>query len=155
MFHFSLSTLLRLRALREGQKLAALQRANAELRRCQVELGQLGALKREALTSAAERIICAGEIQFARDVAALLRTLEKVKVETTRSLSIERDRQESAFSRARIEREILERLREHQQEAYAVEERRREQRYSDEMHSLIHGNQTGQSVPSCPADSAE
>jgi flagellar export protein FliJ len=155
MFHFSLSSLLRLRALREGQKLAALQRANVELRRSQDELEQLGALKREALTSAAERITCAGEIQFARDVAALLRTLEKGKAENTRTLGIERDRQQAIFSRARIEREILERLREHQQEAYLVEERRRDQRYSDEMHSLIHGNQTGQTVPSCPADSAE
>ena len=155
MFRFSLSTLLRLRALREGQKLAALQRASAELRRSQDELEQLGALKRETLASAAERITCAGEIQFARDVAAQLRKLETAKMESTRSLSVERDRQEAAFSLARIEREILERLREHQQEAYAVEERRREQHYADEVHSLIHGNQTGQSVPSCPADSAE
>lgn len=135
-FQFRLATLLRLREDTRDERraeLAEVQQADEELRarltRLQAEQRQLQSECREA---AAPGVIDISRLAESEAYAATLREQEADLQRQRETLAIEIERRREALLEAEREVQTLEKLREHQADAYRQEENRREGKRLDE-----------------------
>lgn len=151
MFRFSLATLLRIRLLREEQERALLQEAQSKLSSAISEVARLHNLRKQAIETVPPSCVTAAELQFVRMCGDVVLGAEKNAKQGALDQERRCDEQRKRYSSARMQKEILEKLRDRQKEQYAVEERRQEQRRLDEAYTVTRGNTDRQALPSNPA----
>jgi flagellar export protein FliJ len=133
-FQFSLDSVLRLRRSEQRQQELILHCANEQVSRVAGELENLRSEARRIRSdSNAQARITAAEIQFDQLRCEILAVR---CAETTGRLLTVQERRTAAlkeFQRVWQNREVLDTLREHERQAYALEESRREQRAQDDL----------------------
>ena len=135
-FHFRLATLLRLREDARDERrveLADSQRADAEL---EMQLSRLQAEQRqlqgECRKAAAPGSVDVSRLAEAQAYAATLREREAGVQRKRQTLAVEIERRRAALLEADRDVQTLEKLRDHQSDAYRQEEDRREGKRLDE-----------------------
>ncbi len=139
-FHFSLETVLRLRrSLEDGERLR-LQTLLVQRAQLQRELSQTSAsrsvLSAKLKASLQQEVVAAGEMQFA------LQRLRACELQSARlqgsiaTLTQQVERQQAVLLRRRIDRKVLEQLREGQLARYETESQHRAQSQVEEMFLL-------------------
>jgi flagellar export protein FliJ len=135
-FQFRLATLLRLREDTRDERraeLAEVQRADDELHACLMRVqAEQRQLQNECRKAAAPGLIDISRLAEAEAYAATLREQEAGLQRKRETLAIEIERRRTALLEAEREVQTLEKLREHQADAYRQEEDRREGKRLDE-----------------------
>jgi len=138
-FHFPFESLLHLRRSLERQQELRLRAANQQvakvrhlLDRSDRQLGEMR-IQHARQLQAGETI---AELRFAATCEAALVKQRRVIEQELARLERLRDQQQQIFHKARLDRETLESLRQHQFAAYERAGRRREQRLLDDLFLL-------------------
>lgn len=134
-FHFSLQSVLRFRWIAENQAELRLHEANRALQLKKEEIARLDAyvgVRRERWRHEVSGGSFAAELQFEALSEASLQSRREQLVEAAKKLAAGRDQQREVFQKARMDREILESLRDQQLRVQKAEETRRDQRALDE-----------------------
>jgi flagellar export protein FliJ len=138
-FRFSLQPLLRFRKSVEHQQELLLQEANHQVARARHQIESVDGCVAEMAAREARELnsgVSAAELQFEDLCRSVLlehrRQLEKVLAQRE-DIRVHRSQ---AFHTARRQREVVDTLRQHQLQLYRHEEKRKEQRYLDELFLL-------------------
>jgi flagellar export protein FliJ len=147
-FHFSLETVLRLRrSLEDGERLR-LQSLLVDRAQLQARIGETIASRAALVTklnaSLQQQTLCGGEMQFA------VQRLRACDLQSARlnaslaTLALQIERQQAILLRRRIDRKVLEQVRERQMARYEAEAQHRAQLQTEELFLLRRGHeQTG------------
>ena len=133
-FRFSLEPVLRLRRSEQRQQELVLQRINEQVNRIILEINAIDDEMSQVSTARkSESAFTGAEIRFDQQRCDIL---AERRARTVLRLNEARERQSAAateFQRMWQRRETLETMRRREQQAYELEERRRDQRVLDEL----------------------
>lgn len=139
-FHFTLAAVLRYRQSleeREQQRLEALLAAQARWRQ---EIEQMGQRRRELWQAVGQNLerapVPAVEIQWVTVQLSAIERQQELGRASLRKLEAEIAEQTERYRQARLQREVLESLRQGQWRQYRLLQQRREQAALDELHLL-------------------
>lgn len=135
-FHFTLSSLLRLREGLEKTELQRLQAITAQVAQVHAELDSLDIeimAARQQVVEQASVGIFGAELQISALGEVARRKLRATLLAKRDELERARQEQQARYTEARQRREILSNLRQRQLSAYQREQARREQQQTDEL----------------------
>lgn len=157
-FRFRLASLLRLRQNSERMEEIELSRRSAKLAELRSESERLSAISQQwgsMCRDGLQQSQPAAELRYLTECREALARVRQTQHQDQQKAELRVLEQKNRLLDARRERETLSVLKKHQQETFAIAERRREQSVADELFLLSRTRTNRQSLPNNSATVAE